>query len=139
MPIGLLIFTRHVPRIHPYPASTALSRTSEPGPPARASMPRLAAHIHAAAPVIHEQTATPVEEQSPLKNISPASSTEEEPGLTEFLKDASLSGEATEEEIAFLRSLQFGTRRPTAFYYYRELQSLRDPLHFRAPDRSRSR
>ncbi|THJ21317.1 MAG: helix-turn-helix transcriptional regulator [Nitrospira sp. CG24D] len=69
----------------------------------------------------------------------PASSTEEEPGLTEFLKDASLSGEATEEEIAFLRALQFGARRPTAFYYYRELQSLRDPLHFRAPDRSRSR
>ena len=69
----------------------------------------------------------------------PASSTEEEPGLTEFLKDASLSGEATEEEIAFLRALRFGTRRPTAFYYYRELQSLRDPLHFRESDRSRSR
>jgi len=69
----------------------------------------------------------------------PASSTEEEPGLTEFLKDASLSGEATEEEIAFLRALRFGERRPTAFYYYRELQSLRDPLHFREPDRSRSR
>lgn len=69
----------------------------------------------------------------------PASSTEEEPGLTEFLKDASLSGEATEEEIAFLRTLRFGARRPTAFYYYRELQSLRDPLHFREPDRSRSR
>lgn len=69
----------------------------------------------------------------------PAPSTEEEPGLTEFLKDASLSGEATEEEIAFLLALRFGTRRPTAFYYYRELQSLRDPLHFRAPDRSRSR
>jgi hypothetical protein len=69
----------------------------------------------------------------------PASATEEEPGLTEFLKDASLSREATEEEIAFLRALRFGARRPTAFYYYRELQSLRDPLHFRAPDRSRSR
>lgn len=69
----------------------------------------------------------------------PASSIEEEPGLTEFLKDASLSGEATEEEIAFLRALRFGARRPTAFYYYRELQSLRDPLHFHAPDRSRSR
>lgn len=68
----------------------------------------------------------------------PASSTEEEPGLTEFLKDASLSGEATEEEIAFLRALRFGVRRPTAFYYYRELQSLRDPLHFRESDPSRS-
>ena len=26
----------------------------------------------------------------------------------------------------------FGTKRPTPLYYYRELQSLRDPLHFRA-------
>jgi transcriptional regulator with XRE-family HTH domain len=69
----------------------------------------------------------------------PAASTETEPGLTDFLQDASLSGEATEEEIAFLRALRFGARRPTAFYYYRELQSLRDPLHFREPARSRSR
>lgn len=53
-----------------------------------------------------------------------------EPGLEEFLRDASLSGSATPEEIAFLRRLKFTQRRPTAFYYYRELQSLRDPLHF---------
>lgn len=55
-----------------------------------------------------------------------------EPGLEEFLRDTSLSGDATEEEIEFLRMLKFTTRRPTAIYYYRELQSLRDPLHFRA-------
>src|ERR1051326_290983 len=56
----------------------------------------------------------------------------EEPGLREFLKDRSLSADATPEEIDVFRSLRFnGDRRPTAIYYYRELQSLRDPLHFR--------
>lgn len=57
----------------------------------------------------------------------------EEPALTEFLQDHTLSGGITEEEIAFLRRLRFGGRRPTPLYYYRELQSLRDPLHFRVP------
>ncbi len=56
----------------------------------------------------------------------------EEPGLREFLKERSLSADATPEEIDFLRGLRFkGQRRPTALYYYRELQNLRDPLHFR--------
>lgn len=53
-----------------------------------------------------------------------------EPGLEQFLRDVSLSGDATEGEIAFLRTLRFGDRRPTALYYYRELQNLRDALHF---------
>jgi len=56
---------------------------------------------------------------------------EEEPGLKEFLNDAGLSSDANEEEIAFLRKLRFKTKRPTPLYYYRELQNLRDPLHFR--------
>ena len=56
---------------------------------------------------------------------------EEEPGLKEFLNDAGLSSNANEEEIAFLRKLRFKTKRPTPLYYYRELQNLRDPLHFR--------
>ncbi len=56
---------------------------------------------------------------------------EEEPGLKEFLKDDGLSSGASEEEIAFLRKLRFKTKRPTPLYYYRELQNLRDPLHFR--------
>jgi len=56
-----------------------------------------------------------------------------EPGLTEFLQNHSLNGDATEEEIAFLKKLRFRGKRPTALYYYRELQNLRDPLHFRAP------
>ena len=55
-----------------------------------------------------------------------------EPGLEEFLKDASLSGDVTEEEIEFLKTLTFRERRPTSIYFYRELQNLRDPLHFRA-------
>jgi transcriptional regulator with XRE-family HTH domain len=55
-----------------------------------------------------------------------------EPGFVQFLKDKSLSGDATEEELQFLGSLKFKARRPTALYYYRELQSLRDPLHFSA-------
>jgi transcriptional regulator with XRE-family HTH domain len=57
----------------------------------------------------------------------------EEPGLTEFLQDVSLSGTATAEEIEFLKRLRFKAKRPAALYYYRELQNLRDPLHFRSP------
>lgn len=55
-----------------------------------------------------------------------------EPGLIDFLEDPALSGNATEDEVTFLKSLRIKGRRPTALYYYRELQNLRDPLHFRA-------
>jgi transcriptional regulator with XRE-family HTH domain len=61
---------------------------------------------------------------------------EVEPGFKEFLDDSSLSGTATTEEMEFLKKLKFNGKRPTSFYYYRELQSLRDPLHFRAENRS---
>ena len=54
----------------------------------------------------------------------------EEPGLREFLEDPALSGTVTEEEVTFLKRLKFRGKRPTALYYYRELQNLRDPLHF---------
>ncbi|HSN04164.1 MAG TPA: hypothetical protein VLS44_04230, partial [Nitrospira sp.] len=64
---------------------------------------------------------------------------EEEAGLKEFLEDSSLSGDATQEEIAFLRSLTFQNKRPTPLYYYREIQSLRDPLHFRVSPGKRGR
>ena len=53
-----------------------------------------------------------------------------EPGLEKFLADRSLSGTATSDELDFLKELRFQGRRPTALYYYRELQNLRDPLHF---------
>jgi transcriptional regulator with XRE-family HTH domain len=59
----------------------------------------------------------------------------DEPGLAEFLENASLSGNATRDEIEFLRRLRFKERRPSPLYYYRELQNLRDPLHFRAGER----
>jgi transcriptional regulator with XRE-family HTH domain len=53
-----------------------------------------------------------------------------EPGLEQFLKDTSLSGDATEEEIEFLKAMKFKGKQPSRMYYYRELQNLRDPLHF---------
>jgi hypothetical protein len=56
----------------------------------------------------------------------------EEPALLEFLDDPALRGNATDEEIAFLKRLKFNGRRPTPLYYYRELQNLRDALHFQA-------
>ena len=61
----------------------------------------------------------------------------DEPGLTEFLQDTALSGNASRDEIAFLRRLAFKGRRPSSLYYYRELQNLRDPMHFRAQVPSR--
>jgi transcriptional regulator with XRE-family HTH domain len=60
---------------------------------------------------------------------------EEEPGLREFLCDPQLRSNATNEEIEFLRKLRFTTNRPTALYFYRELQNLRDPLHFKPRDK----
>ena len=57
---------------------------------------------------------------------------DDEPGLKEFLGDPALC-DASEEEIQFLRKLRFKGRRPNELYYYRELQNLRDPLHFQVP------
>ncbi|MGC2182655.1 MAG: helix-turn-helix transcriptional regulator, partial [Terriglobales bacterium] len=48
-----------------------------------------------------------------------------EPGLNRFLKEASLSGNVTEDEIEFLKRLRFKGKRPTPLYFYRELQNLR--------------
>jgi transcriptional regulator with XRE-family HTH domain len=55
----------------------------------------------------------------------------EEAGFQAFLRDPSMKADATAEEIEFLKKLRFARKRPTALYYYRELQNLRDPLHFR--------
>jgi transcriptional regulator with XRE-family HTH domain len=57
-----------------------------------------------------------------------------EAGLEAFLRDPTLSGTVTAEELAHLQNLEFRERRPTALYYYRALQSLRDPLHFEQVD-----
>ena len=56
----------------------------------------------------------------------------EEPGFQRFLRDRLLSGDASEFEIGFLKSLRFNGKRPNSLYFYRELQNLRDPLNFRA-------
>jgi transcriptional regulator with XRE-family HTH domain len=53
-----------------------------------------------------------------------------EAGFARFLNDKSLSSDATGEEIEFLKALKFRGKHPSAIYYYRELQNLRDPLHF---------
>ena len=57
----------------------------------------------------------------------------EEAGLKEFLLHHTQAGDISEDEVVFLRSLRFKGKIPTPLYYYRELQNLRDPLHFRAP------
>lgn len=57
----------------------------------------------------------------------------DEEGLRDFLRNKSLSGDITNAEIEYLKKLRFEEKRPTVLYYYRELQSLRDPLHFRPP------
>jgi len=54
-----------------------------------------------------------------------------EPGFEEFLGTPDLRGDATPEELEFLRNLRFRRRRPTPMFYYQELRNLRDPLHFR--------
>ena len=57
----------------------------------------------------------------------------ESSGFKEFLQDSALSGSLTQEELAFLKRLRFEGKQPTPLYYYRELQNLRDPLHFHTP------
>jgi len=65
----------------------------------------------------------------------PAALYDDEPGLKDFLQLATLSRGVSEEEIIYLKSLRFKGRHPTALFYYRELQNLRDPLHFHNPAR----
>lgn len=66
-----------------------------------------------------------------FREVTARESGGEEPGLRKFLRDATLSSGATAEEIEILRRIQFsGGGRPSALFYYRMLQSLRDPLHF---------
>jgi transcriptional regulator with XRE-family HTH domain len=71
--------------------------------------------------------------------LEPTPPVDEEPGLLAFLQDPALRGDATAEEIEFLRKLKFTRERPTPLYYYRELQSLRDPLHFRRASKEESK
>jgi len=81
--------------------------------------------------VLHRRLASRPPKRFGVVEREPEQPFEEEPGLKDFLQDPSLSGDATEEEIAFLKKLRFGRKRPNPLYYYRELQNLRDTLHFR--------
>lgn len=72
----------------------------------------------------------------PLRKLSfqeeddPKPTIQAEPGLQNFLNDEKLSAGITEAERGFLSRLSFDDRRPSALYFYRELQNLRDPLNF---------
>lgn len=59
---------------------------------------------------------------------------EDEPGFIEFLEDTNLSVGVSGEEMEFLKRLKFKGKRPSALYYYRALQTFRDPLHFQSAD-----
>lgn len=78
----------------------------------------------------------------PLKRFEfvetePGKAPDVEPGLEEFLEDKTLSGDVTDEEVEFLKGLKFRGRSPAPLYYYREVQNLRDPLHFRGSQNRR--
>ncbi len=72
----------------------------------------------------------------PLRKLSfqeeeePKPAASVEPGLESFLNDEKLSAGITDAERGFLSRLSFDGRRPSALYFYRELQNLRDPLNF---------
>jgi transcriptional regulator with XRE-family HTH domain len=78
----------------------------------------------------HRMTADPVKRFEMVERDGAPG--DDQPGFHDFLRDPALCQGATEEEIEFLRNLTFRQRQPTALYYYRELQNLRDPVHFRA-------
>lgn len=90
-------------------------------------------HTFSISIVLNRRVATDRHKTFILSEQRDTPSPDEEAGLEEFLKNPTLSRGITEEETAFLRRLHFVTRRPTPLYYYRELQSLRDPLHFTLP------
>ncbi len=59
------------------------------------------------------------------------SDSDPDPALAELLEDPILGSDISDDELRLLRSQRFLGRRPTKLYYYRALQNLRDPLHFR--------
>lgn len=65
-----------------------------------------------------------------FREVPPIPVVEMQQGWKDFLNDAKLSAGITEDETLFLRSLRFDGKCPSALYYYRELQNLRDPLNF---------
>jgi transcriptional regulator with XRE-family HTH domain len=80
--------------------------------------------------LVHREISPSRPRRFELVEREPHQSSAPEPGLNEFLSDKTMSGDATEDEIEFLKKLDLKGRRPLPMYYYRELQNLRDPLHF---------
>ena len=85
--------------------------------------------------VLNRRLAAGIRKRFEFAETGPEQAVPLEPGLERFLSDASLSGDATEEEIDFLKALKVRGKKPAPIYYYRELQNLRDPLHFPAATR----
>jgi transcriptional regulator with XRE-family HTH domain len=82
--------------------------------------------------VLNRRLAAGIRKRFEFAETAPEQPVPLEPGLERFLNDASLSGDATEQEIEFLKALKVRGKKPSPIYYYRELQNLRDPLHFPA-------
>ena len=62
--------------------------------------------------------------------LEPDQPADDQNGLRGFLSEHQVSLDITHEEVEFLKALRIKGRRPNTLYYYRELQNLRDPLHF---------
>ena len=62
--------------------------------------------------------------------LEPDELADDRASLREFLSEYQLSLGIAQEEVEFLKALRIKDRKTNALYYYRELQNLRDPLHF---------
>jgi hypothetical protein len=78
-----------------------------------------------------ELVADPLRTFAFVEQPAPARHDGSAPGLVEFLGDPALAADVSPEEADLLRAHAFGARQPTKLYYYRALQNLRDPIHFR--------
>jgi len=87
---------------------------------------------------LNRRLATGIRKRFEFAEKEPEQAVSIEPGLEQFLKDRALSGDATKEEIEFLKALKVRGKKPSPIYYYRELQNLRDPLHFPSVARPRN-
>ena len=77
-----------------------------------------------------ELVADPQRTFSLVEQTAASPETSQPSGFLDFIEDASLAIDVTEEEAELLRTHSFGERQPTKLYYYRALQNLRDPIHF---------
>ena len=77
-----------------------------------------------------ELVANPLRSFSFVEQAAPESAAHAQSAFLDFIEDAALAADVTEEEAELLRAHVFGERQPTKLYYYRALQNLRDPIHF---------